>query len=84
MKPQKTGGMAGDEDNPSDEFESVYNDEGREELIEDDEISPQEEAFMAGYDQETKEKKKDENEEDPYEKAFDEIEAKTNKKKGKK
>ena len=37
------------ENNGVDEFESVYNNEGREELVEDDEISPEEEAFMAGY-----------------------------------
>lgn len=72
------------DDEFNDSFESVYNDDGREELIEDDEISPQEEAFMAGYDEEEV-KKKDENVEDPYEKAFAEQEEKKNlKPKGKK
>ncbi|MFC2134864.1 hypothetical protein ACFLTH_09620 [Bacteroidota bacterium] len=61
-----------------DQFESVYNDEGREELVEDDEISPEEEAFMAGYDSH-EEKKKDEDEDDIYEKAFDEAESKKRK-----
>ena len=37
------------DDEFNDSFESVYNDEGRQELVEDDEISPEEEAFMRGY-----------------------------------
>ncbi|MAG39259.1 hypothetical protein CMO90_04200 [Candidatus Woesearchaeota archaeon] len=61
------------QDEHSDEFESVYNDEGREELVEDDEISPQEEAFMAGYDSdpEEKKKKKDEDDDEAYDEAFE-------------
>lgn len=43
--------------------DSVYDKEGREELIEGDEVSPEEEAFMKGYeeaDEEEEEKKEEE------------------------
>ncbi len=53
------------------EFESVYNDEGREALTENDEISPEEEAFMAGYDEEKDVKEKDKKGDKAYEEAFD-------------
>jgi len=33
-----------------DEFEEVYSGEGREELVDNDEISATEEGFMSGYD----------------------------------
>ncbi|MFH1770352.1 MAG: hypothetical protein ABH828_02230 [archaeon] len=69
--------MAQDED-PGNEFESVYNDEGREELVKDDEISPEEEAFMAGYDAEPEEKNDDDDDEE-YEKAFEETDSKKKK-----
>ncbi len=71
------------QDEYDDQFESVYNDGGREELIEDDEISPEEEAFMAGYDADEEAKKDDEGD-DPYEKAFEEAETKKQKPKPKK
>ena len=55
----------------SDEFpdetqeEDVYSEEGREELTDDAEITPEEEAFMQGYDQEdTSDEGEDEGEED--------------------
>ncbi len=64
----------------SDEFESVYSGDGREGLVEDDEISPEEEAFMAGYDSEDEKKKEDEDDDD-YEKAFDEAESSSRSKK---
>ncbi|MBU1201068.1 MAG: hypothetical protein KJ583_03420 [Nanoarchaeota archaeon] len=57
----------------SDGFESVYDGEGREELVEDDEISPEEEAFMTGYDDISEDKKKDEDDDDHYEKAFENV-----------
>lgn len=63
-----------------DDFEEVYDDESREDLVDNDQISPEEEAFMAGY-EEIKEKKKNVYEGDEaYERAFEE---KTTKKKKK-
>jgi len=57
------------EDN--DEFESVYDDESRDELVEDDKISPEEGAFMSGY-YKDEEKKDTEDEDKHYESAFEE------------
>lgn len=52
-------------------IEEVYDDEAREDLVENDEISPEEEAFMAGY-EERKEKIKGSTEGDEaYEQAFE-------------
>lgn len=42
--------------------ENVYSKKTREDLVEADEISPEEEAFMAGYDED----EDDEKEEDPF------------------
>ena len=58
-------------DEQEDQFESVYNGESREELTDNDEISPEEEAFMAGYDEEDKEKEGDKKGDKAYEEAFD-------------
>jgi len=59
--------MAEDEES----IEEVYDDNAREELVDNDEISPEEEAFMQGY-EERKEKQKDELEGDEaYEKSFE-------------
>lgn len=56
------------------EFEEVYDDDAREDLVDNDEISPEEEGFMSGY-EERKEKNKEELEGDEaYEKAFDKNE----------
>lgn len=56
-----------------DEFEeheeNVYGDQAREGLMKDDEISPEEEAFMKGYD-ETEESDEEDDDSD-YEAAFD-------------
>jgi len=55
--------MAEDEDKEEKEEETVYDEEGREELVEQGEISPEEAGFMKGYeeaDEEKKEKKKEE------------------------
>jgi len=51
------------------EDESVYSEDAREELLEDSEISPEEEAFMRGYEEaDIKEKKVEaENEEESEE-----------------
>jgi len=48
--------------------EEVYNEEGREDMVDGDEISSEEEAFMKGYDErdeddEEKEEEKEEEEE---------------------
>ncbi len=51
------------------DFEEVYDDEGREDLLGDDEISPEEEAFMAGYEKDAEES---EEEDKKYEEAFEE------------
>ncbi|MFH1505778.1 MAG: hypothetical protein ABIE94_02205 [archaeon] len=53
----------------TEEFDEVYDGEGREDLMDNDEISPEEEAFMQGYDEagedeDDKEKKKDDEDED--------------------
>jgi hypothetical protein len=57
----------------SEEKESdVYGDNAREDLAENDEISPEEEAFMEGYDK--SDDMDDELANDKYEKAFDEEE----------
>ena len=56
-----------------DEFEdheqNVYGDEARDNLMRDDEISPEEEAFMKGY-EETEEADEEEDDSE-YESAFD-------------
>jgi len=44
------------------EDESIYDEEGREEQIEDDEISPEEEGFMRGYDDAEEESKEEDKE----------------------
>lgn len=56
------------EDEESEDTQGVYGDGGREDLIGNDEISPEEDAFMSGYDSEEEKK---EVVEDIYEKAFD-------------
>lgn len=38
------------------EKETIYDEEGREGQLEDDELSPEEEAFMKGYDEANDEK----------------------------
>ena len=55
--------MAEDEPKEEKEEDSVYNEEGREELVDGGEISPEEAAFMKGYeeaDEEKEEKEEDE------------------------
>ncbi len=42
---------------------NVYSEETREELVDNDEISPEEEAFMAGYDEADKEQEEKDEEE---------------------
>jgi hypothetical protein len=57
--------MPEDEDKEEKEEETVYDEEGREELVEGDGVSPEEAGFMKGYedaDEENKEKKEEEEE----------------------
>lgn len=58
--------MTEDPHNEEKEKESVYDEEGREELVEDGEMSPEEAGFMKGYEDadEEKEEKKEEDEEE--------------------
>jgi hypothetical protein len=52
-------------------IEEVYDDDAREDLVENDEISPEEEAFMAGYEEQKEKKQKEGVGDEAYEKAFD-------------
>ena len=60
-----------DEQQDEDQFESVYSEETREDLTENDEISPEEEAFMAGYDEEEEKKEGEGKGDKAYEEAFE-------------
>jgi len=45
------------EDNEEiEEKETIYDEEGREEMMDDDELSPEEEGFMKGYEEADEEK----------------------------
>jgi len=46
------------------EEKNVYGDEAREDLMDDDEISPEEEGFMKGYEEEDQDKEEDDEDED--------------------
>ncbi|MFP4118825.1 MAG: hypothetical protein ACLFTH_02110 [Candidatus Woesearchaeota archaeon] len=56
------------------EFEEVYSDGGRADMVDNDEMSADEEAFMSGYDEERNktaaQDELSEDDDDPYEKAF--------------
>lgn len=54
-----------------DDFEEVYDGEGREDLVDNDEISAREEAFMQGYDEDQKETDKQAISDKAYEDAFE-------------
>ena len=43
--------MPKDVEDSEEEKETVYDEEGRDDQLEDDELSPEEEAFMKGYDE---------------------------------
>jgi len=60
--------MEHDEFNPETQEENVYSNEGREEYLDGDEISPQEEAFMQGYDEADDDEPEDDSEEEDEEK----------------
>jgi len=67
---------------PKDEqdFDEVYDDTGREDLVENDEISPEEESFMAGYEEQKERKPKVLEGDDAYDKAFESTKTKSKKK----
>ena len=44
------------------EVESVYDEDGREDLVDNDELSAEEEGFMKGYDEEEERRQKKEKE----------------------
>lgn len=52
-----------DMDNEAEGEETIYDEENREELVEDGEISPEEAAFMRGYEEADEEEKEEEDEE---------------------
>tara|TARA_Y100000310_G_scaffold104323_1_gene102669 strand:- start:620 stop:817 length:198 start_codon:yes stop_codon:yes gene_type:complete len=58
--------MAGEGEEKEKEEDNVYDEEGREELVEQGEMSPEEAGFMKGYEDadEEKEEKKEEDEEE--------------------
>ncbi len=70
--------MSEEERYDNEEFDEVYSDSGREDLLKNDEIDPQEEAFMAGY--ESSPEEKEEVDDEDYEKAFEEGKRKKKKK----
>ena len=43
--------------------EEIYDEEGREEMVDDDEVSPEEDGFMQGYDDASEEKESEDKEE---------------------
>lgn len=61
------------------EFDEVYDDSAREDLVENDEISPEEEGFMAGYEEQKERKQKDLEGDDAYDKAFETSKPKSKK-----
>jgi hypothetical protein len=52
------------------EFEEVYDDEAREDLVDNDEISAEEEGFMSGYEERKEKTKEDMEGDEVYEKSF--------------
>ena len=68
--------MAKDED--GEEYEGVYDGEGREEMVRNDEMTPEEEAFMSGYDEVPEEKESDQGDK-AYEDSFEETKPKKRK-----
>jgi hypothetical protein len=70
-----------DDRDEKNEFEEVYDDESREDLVDNDQISPEEEAFMSGYDDIREKKKIIYEGDEAYERAFEETNHKRKKKK---
>ena len=59
-----------------DEEETVYDEEGREELVDDEEISPEEAGFMQGYDSADESEEEESEEKESEEKESKEKESK--------
>lgn len=59
--------MADEEEGKEKKEETIYDEEGREELVEDGEIRPEEAGFMQGYDAADEEEKEEEEEEEKEE-----------------
>ncbi len=56
---------------PDDDFEEVYDGEGRTDLVDNDEITAEEEAFMKGYDEDQQETDKTGLADKAFEDAFE-------------
>ncbi len=55
--------MATDEYGAEEGEENVYHEDAREELVDNDELTPEEEAFMRGYDEDEEKTEKESEEE---------------------
>lgn len=53
------------------DFEEVYDDDSREDLVDNDEISAEEEGFMSGYEERKEKIKEDFEGDEAYENAFE-------------
>ena len=53
------------------DFEEVYDDDSREDLVDNDEISAEEEGFMSGYEERKEKVKEDFEGDEAYENAFE-------------
>ena len=51
---------------------NIYTEEDIEEMLDNDEISPEEEGFMSGYDEDSSEEEKEKSKDDKEEKEDDE------------
>lgn len=58
-------------DKDEQDLDEVYDDDARESLVENDQISPEEEGFMAGYEDRKEKIKKDLEGDEAYESAFE-------------
>jgi len=58
-------------DEHEEDFDEVYDENGRDDLVKNDEMSPEEEAFMQGYEQVTEEEEKPEDETEEKEEKED-------------
>ena len=59
--------MVNEDGNMDEGEENVYNDEAREDLVDNDELSPEEEAFMKGYDEANESNEDEESDEEKEE-----------------
>ena len=66
--------MSEEEPNEDEKEENVYDEEGREELVDSGEMSPEEAGFMQGYEKADEEKEEKEDKEDKKDKEDKEEE----------